>query len=848
MPGTMPTRRGSIQLGAVPPAEDSAMPRAPVEDSAIRPQIDVGAAVEGRDSFGEEDDDEVPVKVLASDFDSAAMAPPPARAAKGEESLQVFCRLRPLARGEQGGVVDVLDPHTIRSAPPAATQRHASHHVRREARDYTFARVFDAETTQGEVYERTTAPLVDGLFGGRSALLFTYGVTNAGKSYTMMGAPEDPENSGVLPRSLSAILARAEDQRCEVRLSFLEIYNEHVYDLMAPCGRWAKRRALRVKDVTTKIEVANLVQTRVTSTEHGLELCRAAQAQRKTSRTGLNQTSSRSHAICSLEVRNAAGAATQLMLVDLAGSERGDRTGAAVGGARQKEANHINQSISRLMNCLRVVREKQHHPSSQMCVPWRESKLTHLFQYLLQPPNGALIARVSMVVCASPAAADHAETTYVVGNAAQAKAVSIVAQPRQRAAPTGNQNYDRNGRRVVEGQQVVQPVPKKRKVPGGARPSQESLSEASTASDLETEVAALKHALAAAHERISEVEREVRSECAEEMAGAISRIQQDYARRARHSSVAGPPPRAPDAENVAPTQKDLCKSARKAQDRDRLEAYVLDLEAQFQEAEEELERVRSSKDAEIVSLQTQLGGDAAAVPRADYDAVCHRLEQLERDAAAQQAARLEAEAQTLREAVRAAEANEAAKCADRIAAAEKQAAEDAARAELALREASSARADADAARSSADSKGALLEEATRRAEAAEAAVKHAETMVQRQRESLPPPPPPIYADAGPLVPPATGPFSPAAPASTKSPRRKSPAKSPCKENTSPLQNFMKAITGSPKRPKAPAATALSLDARARKIKDERIARAKAQRGAPHTEAPVAKRTRGYKIL
>ena len=85
----MPTRRGSIQLGGA---------AAPVEDSAMR-AVDVGAAVEGRDSFGEEDDDEVPVKVLASDFDSAAMAPPPPRAPAParEESLQVFCRLRPLA-------------------------------------------------------------------------------------------------------------------------------------------------------------------------------------------------------------------------------------------------------------------------------------------------------------------------------------------------------------------------------------------------------------------------------------------------------------------------------------------------------------------------------------------------------------------------------------------------------------------------------------------------------------------------------------------------------------------------------------------------------------------------------
>ena len=140
----MPTRRGSIvTTGPAPP---------PIEDSAMR-AVDLGGALEGRDSFAEEDED-VPVKVLASDFDSAAMAPPPPRpAAAKDESLQVFCRLRPLARGEQGGVVEVVNPQTVRSAPPA---RAASHHGRREARDYTFARVFDADATQDEVYARTT--------------------------------------------------------------------------------------------------------------------------------------------------------------------------------------------------------------------------------------------------------------------------------------------------------------------------------------------------------------------------------------------------------------------------------------------------------------------------------------------------------------------------------------------------------------------------------------------------------------------------------------------------------------------------------------------------------------------
>ncbi|KAJ1448487.1 kinesin motor domain-containing protein, partial [Pelagophyceae sp. CCMP2097] len=118
----------------------------------------------------------------------------------------------------------------------------------------------------------------------------------------------------------------------------------------------------------------------------------------------------------------------QLMLVDLAGSERIERTGAQATGEQQKEANHINQSVSRLMHCLRVLRDKQ-APSAQLSavVPWRESKLTHLFQNHLAPSNGSPAARVAMIVNVSPSAADHAESCYVMGNAASAKAVAVRA-------------------------------------------------------------------------------------------------------------------------------------------------------------------------------------------------------------------------------------------------------------------------------------------------------------------------------------------------------------------------------------------------------------------------------------
>ncbi|KAH8061814.1 hypothetical protein JL722_3768 [Aureococcus anophagefferens] len=743
---------------------------------------DLSSAVEGRESFDE--DHAVPVKVLNAEFESAAVAPPPPPGAavmpppppraKPEESLAVFCRLRPLGKGEMGGVVEVTDAKTVRSAPPAQSARHASNHVRRGARLHAHAGS-TTPATQADVYEATTAPLVDALFAGRSALLFTYGVTNAGKSYTMMGDPEDEAARGLMPRALNLILEKAEALGGEVKLSFMEIYNENVYDLMdKAAAQTGKRRALRVKDLSTRMEVASLSAVRVATAAHGLALAKAAQAQRKTSSTGLNKTSSRSHSICQLTVVDAAGkAGPVLMLVDLAGSERIDRTGAAASGAQQKEANHINQSIMRLMNCLRVVREKQASGSQgREVVPWRDSKLTHLFQYLLAPPNGGLVARVSMIVNVSPSAGDHNESTYVMSNAAQAKAVAIVrsaADPRA-AAARGFATYDKNGRRVV-GAAAPAPSEKKRRTDKPAEllrsESQASECSRSQASD----VAALKEALALAHERVSVVEREVRDECAEEMGETIARIQQDYAARlARRSSVGPAPARgggggdddamegvaddddddddAMDEDAPPKAMRDLCKSARKEQRKDELENYVVDLEMQFQETEEELERVRAEKDDERRSTLTR--------PRATARA-------------------------------KAAE--------DRAAAAER---------------ALEARADvpiyADVPVPGARGDGALTRSQAAPLVASAAPKSPAKSHKKGQSPRVHRRPVVCF-------------FPP-----KSAPRRR---RSPLKEN-SPVVRAVKAVASSPKR--AVKAVASSLDARARKIKDERIARAKAQRG------------------
>ncbi|KAJ8609409.1 hypothetical protein CTAYLR_009081 [Chrysophaeum taylorii] len=779
----MPTRRGSLAQGQ------------PVAESAMRsvPGDQIYEAAQGRESFESCEEDGIPVKVLSKAFDVAAMGPPPTTKApaapEDEEALRVFCRMRPLGARETAGPIGALDATTVR----ATLQRHRS----ASAKDFSFTHVFDAEASQEEVYGRTTAPLVDALFEGRSGLLFTYGVTNAGKSYTMMGTGEEPLRAGILPRALGAVLERAQATNDCVCMSFLEIYNENVYDLMdkasatAPTA-WAstaRRRALRLKDLGNRMEVNNLSSVRVTTIAQGLALARAAEAQRKTAATGLNATSSRSHSICQLEVRSTFEAVhrsqpkAQMMLVDLAGSERVDRTGAT--GPMQKEANHINQSVSRLMHCLRVMRENQNNGTS--VVPWRDSKLTHLFQYLLAPSNAAKKARVSMIVNVSPSIDDLQESVFVMGNAASAKAVAIRQQPApQHRAATAPARYDRNGRRVVAAAAVSAAVSAEDQ-PRLKRPADKPVealerettstargSESSTASHiaaLDAQIAQLTEALATAREQLGYVEQDVRKECAEEMARTIEEIQQDYARRLRARSTT--------FDNNKRFKTALCRSARKEQTRADLEQYIEDLEEQFEETEAELERVRAEKDKEVRALKKQLGRD------------CYEVE--EPDATAARASDDEARAE---------------------AAAWRCVAEDA------QRRLEAAELRVDALQAEASALGALrdlalvhVSELESRRDVAEAALAAANAQAANLREL----PMQIY-DEQPPPPPARA------------------ARSPLKENSPVFAH------------RSVKAAAQSLDARARKIKDERVARQRAQHQQKASGSPVANRTRAYKLV
>ncbi|CAM9618724.1 unnamed protein product, partial [Chrysoparadoxa australica] len=218
----------------------------------------------------------------------------------------------------------------------------------RQIKEYSFSEVFPSGSTQEHVYNTTAAPLVANLFNGVNGLLFAYGMTNAGKTFTTLGTAKQP---GLLPRSLEDLFSRNPKH---VTLSFLEIYNESIFDLLPEGASDVREHPLKLQDRGGKIEIRNLARHAISSKKEALQLMLKGGRNRKVASRTLNEDFSRSHSICMIEIERGA----VLWIVDLAGSERSKRTGASA-VQRQKEANSINLSLATLWRCLQKMRSNQ---------------------------------------------------------------------------------------------------------------------------------------------------------------------------------------------------------------------------------------------------------------------------------------------------------------------------------------------------------------------------------------------------------------------------------------------------------------------------------------------------------
>ncbi|CAK5262965.1 unnamed protein product [Mycena citricolor] len=274
---------------------------------------------------------------------------------------------------------------------------------------FMFDKVFAHEVDQSDVYASTAQPLLRNLLDGYNATVFAYGATGCGKTHTISGTDADP---GIIYLTMADLFQRIEDRRAdwnvEVTVTFLEIYNEEIRDLLAEPGSAAPRGGLCIREDKT-VKVAGLVELKPNSAEEVKQIVLQGNVRRTQSPTLANATSSRSHAVLQVHVTQSPRTASlseertmgTLSIIDLAGSERAAATTNM--GQRMVEGANINKSLLALGNCINALCESG---GAIRHVPYRNSKLTRLLKFSL---GGN--CKTVMIVCIAPTSA-HFEDTH----------------------------------------------------------------------------------------------------------------------------------------------------------------------------------------------------------------------------------------------------------------------------------------------------------------------------------------------------------------------------------------------------------------------------------------------------
>ena len=289
----------------------------------------------------------------------------------------------------------------------------------RRSKDQTFGfdRVFDENTSQAEVYEATTRNLLDSVLDGYNATVFAYGATGCGKTHTITGTAQQPGVIFLTMQELFERIAdRTDDKVTEVSLSYLEIYNETIRDLLVPGG---SRQGLMLReDANQAVSVAGLSSHHPQNVQEVMDMIVRGNEYRTMSPTEANATSSRSHAVLQINVsqkdRNAdvnePHTMATLSIIDLAGSERASATKNR--GERLTEGANINKSLLALGSCINALCD----PKKRNHVPYRNSKLTRLLKFSL---GGN--CKTVMIVCISPSSQHFEETQNTLRYANRAK-------------------------------------------------------------------------------------------------------------------------------------------------------------------------------------------------------------------------------------------------------------------------------------------------------------------------------------------------------------------------------------------------------------------------------------------
>ncbi|KAI8343428.1 P-loop containing nucleoside triphosphate hydrolase protein [Chlamydoabsidia padenii] len=317
---------------------------------------------------------------------------------------------------------------------------------------FTFDHVFSPKDKQDQVFTTSIIPLLDRFLDGNNATVLAYGQTGSGKTYSIGTSLEsfpDSESQGIIQRFAKALFERLEQKKKEtiyqVYVSYLELYNEEIIDLLSTTTQSSttttsstkttptpikkddgKQQPAIREDIHGQIYWTGVHEILVTNKQELLEHVKKGSLSRSTGSTAMNASSSRSHAILSVTLKQQISElgtlndeheqslkrlVSKFHFVDLAGSERLKRTNAF--GDRQKEGISINTGLLALGNVISALGDES---KKSPHVPYRDSKLTRLLQDSLGGNSHTL-----MLACVSPCASDYMETLNTLKYANRAR-------------------------------------------------------------------------------------------------------------------------------------------------------------------------------------------------------------------------------------------------------------------------------------------------------------------------------------------------------------------------------------------------------------------------------------------